>query len=301
MKTVRIHRYGPSSELKLEDVPRPSFKDTDVLVRILDAGVNPIDWKLREGLMRDIMPVRFPLTLGQDFAGEVLEVGEAVLDIKVGDAVFGWAHGAYAEEAAIDEEKLALMPESIDFATAAAIPTAGVTAWQAVIHEAKVREGQRVLIHGAAGGVGTFATQLALWKGAQVVANASAEDTDYLHGLGVDLVIDHKTDDFATMVEHIDVVIDLVGGETLARSFNVLNENGIVVTTVGPMPGEHRGRGVALVMNPVARDLAQIAQLVDQGVIVPKVSRVFRLEDAKVAQDLSQFGHLRGKIVLETM
>lgn len=304
MKAVRIYSYGSSDHLTVEDAPRPTPKEGEVLVRVRDAGVNPVDWKIREGLMKEQIPADFPMTMGADFAGEIAEVGPGVQNLKSGDEVFGFAHGAYAEFATVPANAVAMKPKSIDFATAASIPTAGLTAWQIVVDVANVQPNQRVLIQGAAGGVGSFAVQIAKWKGAQVIATAAADDATYLREIGVDWVIDYKNDRFEDRVVNADVVIDLVGGAILGRSYPVMKKHGsIIISTVG-RPDENAlkridARGVSFVMKRNSSELGELAKLIDQGIVKPRLAEVLPLDEAKKAQDTLQRGHSHGKIVLE--
>jgi len=303
MKAVRIHSYGNADQLKVEEAPKPEIAKDEVLVKIYDAGINPVDWKIRAGYLKSVMPKKFPLTLGQDIAGTVAEVGADVNQFKPGDEVFGSATGAYAEYAAAKASELAHKPRSVDFAAAAAIPTAGLTAWQIVIDTIQVSTGQSVLIHGAAGGVGSFAVQLAKWRGARVFATASPEDADYLKSLGAEQVINYKAERFEDKVKDVDAVIDLVGGETLQRSYQVVRPGGWLVTTVAPVDeGEARKRGIRAMpffVKGNGSELAQIAQLVDQGILKPRVDKVLPLSEARRAQELTESGQSHGKIVLQ--
>ena len=303
MKAVRIHSYGNADQLKVEEAPRPEIAKDEVLVKVYDAGINPMDWKIRAGYLKSVVPKNFPLTIGQDIAGVVAEVGAEVKQFKPGDEAFGFASGAYAEYAAAKASDLAHKPRSVDFASAAAIPTAGLTAWQIVIDAIQVSAGQSVLIHGAAGGVGSFAVQLAKWRGARVFATASPNDANYLKGLGVEQVIDYKAERFEDKVKDVDAVIDLVGGETLQRSYQVIKPGGWLVTTVAPVDeNEARKRGIRTLhffVKPNGSELAQIAQLVDQGILKPRVDKVLPLAEAKRAHELNESGRSHGKIVLQ--
>jgi NADPH:quinone reductase-like Zn-dependent oxidoreductase len=303
MKAIRIHQYGSSDQLKVEEIETPTLKSNQVLVNVHNVGVNPVDWKIREGLRKDKFPVDFPATVGQDFAGEIERIGIGVTDFKVGDAVYGFASGAYAEYVAASVEEIALAPHTLDFIEMASIPTAGLTAWQGLIDYAKLESGQRILIHGAGGGVGSIACQIAIWKDAHVIGTCSPDDREYLYGLGVDELLDYKKDNFEEMLEDIDVVLDLIGGETQKKSLNVLKPGGIIVTTVGGLDVkklEGMGlRGTAMTMTRDGRGLAQIAKLVDEGHINPRISCVLDLEDAARAQDFLQDGHPHGKVILE--
>ncbi|MBS1971818.1 MAG: NADP-dependent oxidoreductase [Bdellovibrionales bacterium] len=304
MKVARIYSYGGSDEIKIEDSEQPQISKNEVLVKIHDAGINPIDWKIREGYMKPATP-HFPLTLGQDFSGDVIDVGGKVSGFKKGDRVFGFAHGSYAEFATATPEKIALIPKSLDYETAASIPTAGLTAWQLLIQEGHVKADQNVLIHGAAGGVGSFACQIAIWKKANVIATAAADDIPYLQKLGVKKIIDYKTKRFEEFAKDIDIVIDLVGGDTLSRSYQLMKKRGIALSTVGSYKDSEASKfgahGVNFVMTPNAKDLAELASLVANKTLKPRVSEILPLTDVKRAQDLNQKGHTHGKVLLRMM
>ena len=219
MKAIRIHQFGDANTLQLEDAPNINIADDQLLVRVRAAGVNPIDWKIRQGYMKDIMHTNFPLTIGQDFAGEVVDKGKSVTQFAKGDRVFGFAQGTYAEFAAAPASMVAKIPDGVDFATAAALPTAGLTALQIIRDFVRAKPGMTILIHGAAGGVGSFASQIAKNSGARVIGTATGDDIQYLKSIGVDEVIDYKRERFEDKVHDVDAVVDLVGGDTLARSY----------------------------------------------------------------------------------
>ena len=304
MKAARIHAYGHSDQIQVEDVSNPVPNVDEVLVRISAAGINPVDWKIREGFMARIAPRNLPFTLGQDFAGEVIALGKAVTDVEAGEEVYGFASGTYAEYAVVSPAMIAGKPITVDDATAATLPTPGLTALQIVTSIIRPQRDQRILIHGAAGGVGTIATQLCRWKGARVIANASRDDAGYLASLGVEQVIDYRSQRFEDEVRDLDGVIDLVGGDTLARSYQVLAPGGVLCTTVGRIDDQearHRGiRATHIVMQKNAGDLAELARLVDEGVVLPRDPRVLPLDEARRAQDLNQTGHVSG-IVIEAL
>jgi NADPH:quinone reductase-like Zn-dependent oxidoreductase len=303
MKAVRIHEYGDASALKLEETPRPKIAADQMLVKIRDASVNPVDWKIREGYLKDLMPESFPLTMGQDFAGEVAELGNDVDRFSVGDRVFGFAPGAYAEYAAASVSEVAKMPQSMSFEMAASLPTAGLTALQLIRDVVKASKSMTILIHGAAGGVGSFATQIARHLGAKVIGTASDQDVPYLKSLGADQVIDYKQERFEEKVNEPDAVIDLVGGDTLARSYSIVKKGGVLATTVQPIDesaAKQAGiRGVHFLMKRSAQDLAELAKLVDQGVVKPRVSQTLDLAHAKEAQELNETGQSHGKFILK--
>jgi NADPH:quinone reductase-like Zn-dependent oxidoreductase len=303
MKAIRIHQYGDASRLKLEEVPGLSIADDQILVRIRDAGVNPIDWKIRQGYMRQVRPASFPVTIGQDFAGEVVDVGKAITQFAVGERVFGFAQGTYAEYAAAPASTVAIIPNSIDFATAAALPTAGSTAVQIIRDVVGAKPGMSILIHGAAGGVGSFASQIARDLGARVVGTATGADITYLKSLGVDKVIDYTRDRFEAKATGMDAAVDLVGGDTLSRSYAVVKKGGVLATTVQPIDesaAKRAGiRAVQVVMTRNAADLAELARLVEEGALKPRLDKTMSLSQAKEAQELSEAGKTQGKVILK--
>jgi NADPH:quinone reductase-like Zn-dependent oxidoreductase len=303
MKAVRIHEYGDADTLKVEDIPPLSAADDQILVRVYDAGVNPIDWKIRQGYMSQLMPARFPLTIGQDFAGAVVEVGKAVDQFRVGNRVFGFAPGAYAEYAAAPTSTVARIPDSIDYETAAALPTAGLTALQAVRDAIAATAGMTILIQGAAGGVGSFACQIAKARGASVIGTATGKDIDYLRLLGIETVIDYKRERFEEKASNVDAVLDLVGGETLERSIRLVRRGGVVVTTVGQIDENAATRAgiraVRILMTRNSADLEEIARLVAEGSVKPRMGQILNLSDAKQAQVLSEGGRTAGKLILK--
>jgi NADPH:quinone reductase-like Zn-dependent oxidoreductase len=303
MKAIRIHSYGASDQMKLEETPRPAIRGDEALVKIRAAGVNPVDWKIREGFLKEVHRDSFPLTLGQDFAGDVVELGKDVRDLKTGDKVFGFAAGAYAEYATIPAMDLARMPLTTDYAAAASLPTAGLTAYQMIFEVIKATKDVRILIHGGAGGVGSFAVQLARSREARVFATASSQDAPYLRSLGVEQVVDYRSERFEQKLRDLDAVVDLIGGDTLARSYQTLKSGGVIVSAVAaPDPAElakRQLRGQQFLMKRNAAQLADLATLVDLGVVRPKLSQVLPLSDAPVAHDLSQRGKSKGKIVLQ--
>lgn len=306
MKAVRIHQYGGPEVLRYEDVPRPGPIYGDALVRIHAAGVNPGDCKVRSGHAQTVIPQTLPLIPGWDLSGVVEGIAAGVTQVAVGDEVYGRAevlrNGAYAEYIAVRAADLAKKPRSIDHIGAAAVPLAGMAAWQALIERAGLVRGQKVLVHGAAGGVGTFAVQLALWKGATVIGTASARNESFLRELGVHEVVNYACQRFEEVVRDVDVVLDTIGGETLDRSWQVLRPGGVLVSTTS-VPSEkeakqHRVRGVGVIVGPSARRLAELARVIDDGAVRPIVSEVLPLSDARKAHELSQTGHARGKIML---
>ncbi|MFV1956660.1 MAG: NADP-dependent oxidoreductase [bacterium] len=309
MKAIRIHKYGGSDALVLEDVPRPGVTDDDVLVKVYAAAVNPLDWKVRAGYLEDMLPIKLPIVPGWDFSGVVVEAGSSVTGLKPGDEVYALSDitrdGSYAEYIAVKAGIVAKKPRSVDHIQAASVPLAGLTAWQALYDVGGLEGGQRVLIHAAAGGVGSFAVQFAQNRGAYVIGTASAINRDYLLKLGADEVIDYTTAPFDEAVQDIDLVLDTMSGEVQERSWKVLRKGGILVSTLGPPDAgkalEHGAKGVPVFVQPDSAQLAEIAQLIDSGSVRANVTEVLPLEEAGRAHELSETHHVRGKIVLKVV
>jgi len=309
MKAIRIHNYGGPEVLHYEDAPRPEPQAGEVLVRIHAAGVNPIDWKVREGHMKDFWPHKFPLILGWDLSGVVEKLRPGAADagrFKIGDEVYSIPdpirNGAYADYIVVRESELALKPNSLHHIRAAAVPLAALTAWQSLFDTAQLQPGQRVLIHAGAGGVGHFAVQLAKWKGAYVFATASTKNQDLLRELGVDEPIDYTQQRFEDVARNIDIVLDTIGGETQERSWSVLKKGGVLVSLVQP-PSEEKAkelgvRAAFVAGHPSGAQLAEIAKLIDLGKLAPVIDRILPLSEVRRAHELSQSGHTHGKIVL---
>src|SRR2546430_10272701 len=233
MKAVQIHAFGGPEVMQYEDVPQPQPKANEILVRVHAAGVNPVDWKIREGHLSGALP----MIMGIDFSGVVESVGAGVTKYRSGDAVFGQVadeSGSYAEYAVAMESDIARKPEGLDHIRAAALPVAGLTPWQALFDTANLSAGQKVLIHGAAGGVGSFAVQFAKWKGARALGTASGDHVEQVRQLGADEVIDYRKTKFEEVARDVDVVLDTIGGETQERSWQVLKRGGVLVSLVQP-------------------------------------------------------------------
>lgn len=301
MQAIQAQDYGGPEVLALKQVPRREPNADQVLIRLKAAGVNPADWKYRAGLYKQFMPLEFPWTPGLDGSGVVEAVGAQVTRFKKGDEVYGIVSGGYAEYALALANEVQPKPAGLTFEQAAAVPLGALTAWGAVIDAAKVEKGQRVLVHGAAGGVGGYAVQLARWKGAQVTGTASAPNLEYVRSLGAENVIDYNATSFETVVHDMDVVIDTVGGELPDRSWQVLRPGGIFVTIAAWLPeGAGQAQNVQA-MNAgraAPETLQQISELIETKQLKPEVGPVFSLADAPQAQELSQTGHGRGRIIL---
>src|SRR5438128_394269 len=306
MKAIRIHNYGGPEVLKYEDAPRPEPQTGEVLVRVHGVGVNPIDWKVREGDMKDFWPHKFPLILGWDLSGVVEELGRGASRFKISDEVYSLPdptrNGAYADYIVVREPELALKPNSLHHIRAAAVPLAALTAWQSLFETAQLQPGQRVLIHAGSGGVGHFAVQLAKWKGAYVFATASTKNQDLLCELGVDEPIDYTQQRFEDVARNIDIVLDTIGGETQERSWSVVKKGGVLVSLVQP-PSQEKAKklGVPAALldpRPSGEQLAEIAKIIDSGKLAPIIDRIIPLSEARRAHELSQSGHTHGKIAL---
>ncbi len=301
IKAVRIHSFGGPEALCYEDVPSPEPGQEEVLVRVHAASVNPFDWKMREGMLG---PLPMPKILGCDFSGVVEALGPGVTDFFVGQSVFGHSGfgGAFADLVAAPLGRLAQRPPSLDDVEAAATPLCALTAWQALFEIGDLQSGQKVLIHGAAGGVGTFAIQLALRQGAAVIGTASARNLPMLRKLGVQQVIDYNATRFEDTVRSVDVVLDLIGGETQDRSWKVLKTGGRLVSTVSK-PSAQRAllcgvRATKMQTHMRADELTLMGDLISNGELKVIVDRVLPLFRAPEALELSRRGHARGKIVL---
>lgn len=302
MKAIRYHQFGEADVLKVEQVPKPIAQKDEVLIRIYAAGVLPIDWKIRRGQFP--LPVELPKIPGTSFAGVIEKVGSNVTTFEPGQKVFGRSeNGTYAEYTTASQESIALIPQSISFEEAATISGGASTAWKALIHDGKIKAGDRVLIHGAAGGVGSFAVQFAKWKNAYVIGTASNANLEFVRSLGADKVIDYTSTPFEQIVHDIDLVLDTVGGHTLERSLSVIKKSGIIVTLIGHSSLDKK---IQLQKNivkpsglPSSKDLSEIAKLMDQNIVKAEVQTIFPLHEAQQAHILSQFGHGKGRIVLQ--
>jgi len=307
MKAVVIHEYGGPEVLKYEDIPRPEPKGDELLIRVIAAGVNPVDGMIRSGMFAKEGNRAFPIILGGDVAGVVEKVGSKITKFKAGDPVFAYVSldnsGGYAQYALVTEREAAPKPKSLTYVEAAAVPVVAMTAWQALVDTAKLSGGQTVLIHGGSGGVGSFAIQIAKARGAKVIATASTANQDFLKQLGADVAIDYTKQKFEDVAKDVDVVIDSIGRDTLARSYAVVKKGGIIVSLVArPKESElekHGIRGTALNAEPNSGELAEIGRLIDDKKIKVIVSQTFPLSEAMKAQEQVATGHTRGKVVLK--
>ena len=304
MKAVMVRAYGGPEVLKLENVPQPEPKENEVLVRVIASGVNPADPLIVSGKYAAMFGTHLPLVPGYDVAGVVEKTGAKVTRLKEGDSVYGFVlwGGGWAEYAVATEGEMALKPQSLTYIEAASVPLVALTAWQALFDAAKLRAGQTVLIHGGSGGVGSMAVQLAKARGARVIATASTRNQDLLKELGADVAIDYTKTKFEEVAKDVDVVLDPVGKETLARSYGVIKKGGFIATLVQRLDqaelDKHRISGAFVSVKPDTVELAEIANLIESKTIKTVVTQVLPLSDAAKALQQAATHHTRGKMVL---
>ena len=329
MKAYIVDKYGKNSSLRAGEVPNPVVGDHDVLVEIHASGVNPLDAKIKNGEFKLVLPYKPPFVLGNDLAGVVIQVGRTVRRFAPGDEVYARPDkdriGTFAQLIAVSEDDLAIKPASLSMAEAASLPLVALTAWQALVEKANVQPGQKVLVHAGSGGVGSIAIQLAKHLGAYVATTTSTNNVDWVRDLGADLVIDYRTQDFATVVRSYDMVLDSLGGETLQKSLQVVRPGGLVIGLGGPPDPafarqlgkpllrpvlallSHKIRSKArrsnvtysfLFMRADGAQLSEISALVDAGTIRPIVDRVFDFADTVAALDYVGTGRAKGKVVV---
>jgi len=331
MKAFVVSRYGRENSVEAVELPEPELGDGDVLVEIHAASVNPLDLKIRNGELKPLLPYKLPLVLGNDLAGIVIKAGPKAQRFKPGDEVYARPDkdriGTFAEMIAINEKDVAEKPHRLDMEQAASVPLVGLTARQALIDEAALQAGQKVLIHAGSGGVGTIAIQLAKYLGATVATTTSTANVEWVKGLGADVVIDYKRDDFATILRDYDVVIDTQGGETLEKSLRVLKPGGKVISVAGPPEPDFakefganwllaqamrvvsfqirrkaKRRGVTysfLFMKASGDQLRELGGLIDSGAIRPVVDRVFPFQSTTEALAYVEKGRAKGKVVVK--
>lgn len=330
MKAFILDRYGKGRRLRLGEMPEPKLRDSDVLVRVHAAGVNPLDSKVRDGAFKAILPYRLPLVLGNDVAGVVVAVGARVKQFKLGDEVYARPDdrriGTFAELIAIDEADVARKPGNLTMEEATSIPLVALTAWQALVEKGQLKEGQKVLIHAGSGGLGTLAIQLASHLGATVATTTSGANAELVKSLGADVVIDYKTQAFETVLNGYDLVLNSLGTDTLEKSLAVLKPGGKLISVSGPPDVEFarengsgwllrqamrflsrdirtkaRRRGVSysfLFMRANGEQLGRITTLIEGGVIRPVIDRVFPFEATNEALAYVEAGRSKGKVVV---
>ncbi|QAS53219.1 NADP-dependent oxidoreductase [Halobacillus litoralis] len=308
MKAVVIEQYGNKEQLIEKEIEMPVAGSKQVVVELHATSINPIDWKLREGYLKEMLNFEFPIILGWDAAGTIKEVGSEVNKFEVGDRVFArpatTRFGTYAEYTAIDEDLLAHLPENVSFEEAAAVPLAGLTAWQCLVDFADIQEGDRVLIHAGSGGVGHYAIQLAKKMGAYVATTASGKNRDWVEELDVDEFINYKEEDFSELLSDFDIVLDTLGGSVQEKSFKVLKEGGRLPSIVQPpeekIAKEHDVKAGFVWLEPCGEKLSKLADMMEEGSLVSIVGQRFGFsaKEIKKAHELSETHHAKGKIVV---
>ncbi|AQU78961.1 MULTISPECIES: NADP-dependent oxidoreductase [Planococcus] len=309
MRAIIIDSYGGIEQLKEREVETPTINENQVLVEVHATSINPIDWKLREGYLKEMLPWEFPIILGWDAAGVVAKIGTNVKHFKVGDRVFTrpatTRQGTYAEFVPVEEQLLAHMPESMTFEEGAAIPLAGLTAYQCLVDFAEVKKGDKVLIHAGAGGVGSMAIQIANSIGAYVATTASDKNDELVKSLGANRVINYSEEDFSELLENFDAVLDTMGGEVLDKSFKVLKKGGKLISIAGQPSAEkaqeHEVKASSFWLEPSGEQLHQLANLFVSGEFKPAIGHVFDFSEQglKDAHELSETHHARGKIIIK--
>ncbi len=331
MKALVFKHYGKSDQIAFADLPRPALQPNEILVQVHAAGLNPIDTMIPKGTFKPFLKFQLPATLGSDLAGVVMEVGSRVTRFKTGDAVFAsifdLGKGSLAEFAAVPESAAALKPANLDFVQAASIPMVGLTTWQALKERANLKPGQKVFIPAGAGGIGTFAIQLAKHLGAKVATTTSAGNVALVRSLGADDVIDYKKQEFENVLRDYDVVLGTVRGDSIQKSLQILKPRSKVVSLIGPPDAAFgRARGMNLLMvfvfgllsrkirrlakkrdviysflfvHPDGGQLAEIGKLLESGTIRPVIDKVFPFDQAKEALAYLEKGRAKGKVVLQ--
>jgi NADPH:quinone reductase-like Zn-dependent oxidoreductase len=309
MKAVIIEQYGGKENLKETEIKKPDINGNQVLVEMHATSVNPIDWKIRQGYRKDIIPLKFPIILGSDAAGVIVEKGSEVKGFNIGDRVFArpatTENGTYAEYTAVDEGLLAKIPANLSFEEAASIPLTAETACQCLVDKGSLKSGQKVLIHAGAGGVGSMAIQIAKCLGAFVAATGSSKNEEFLKSLGADKVINYEKQSFESELKDYDLVLDTLGGEIQNKSYKVLKKGGKLVTIVNK-PDEKLADsfGVTAVYHrlvPNGEQLREIAKLIESGKIKPNIGQIFEFsaKTLQEAHELSETHHAKGKIVIK--
>lgn len=314
MKAVVIEKFGDLDDVKVEEAPVPYPQKDEVQIEVHYSGINPVDWKICEGVLKDFLPHEFPIILGWDVSGTISEIGSEVKGWNIGDKVFAYCRkpvikwGTFTEYICLESKNIAKMPNTISFAEASAIPLAGLTAWQSLFDFANLKSGQTVLIHAGAGGVGGFAIQFAKHAKAKVYTTASESHHEYVKSLGADEIIDYRKENFVESIkrfepEGVDVVYDCVGGKTLRESFQCVKKEGCVVSIVNfnveTLGKEYGVRSGFVLVSPSGKQLEEIGKLIEEGKVKPPSIEEHRLEDAKQALLKSKEGHTEGKIVLK--
>jgi len=308
MKAAQINEYGDASVVKINEIEQPTPSKDQVLVEVHNSSLNPFDTVIRAGYMQEMIPLEFPVTLGGDIAGVVTAIGEDVTDFTVGEAVYGQANvvagntGAFAEYAATQKGQIAKMPANLDFAEAGSLPLVGISALQALTEYLDLQTGQKIFIHGGAGGIGTIAIQIAKNTGAYVATTAKAEDTEFVKERGADQVIDYRTQNFADVLSEYDAVFDLVGGDDFNKALTILKRGGKAVSMIAQADeAKATELGVTALSQAtqVTTDALNIlTKLIEDGIVTPQIGKTFSLDQIKEAFEARESGSIRGKVSL---
>jgi NADPH:quinone reductase-like Zn-dependent oxidoreductase len=306
VKAVQIHEYGTAAGLRYADVADPIVNDDDILIRVIGSAVNPIDWKIRAGHMKDLIPFQMPFIPGWDVSGVVESIGNSVSSFSIGDSVYARPDitraGTYAELISVRESEVARKPRTISHIEAGVLPLAGITAWEAIVTVGQVSEGQRVLIHAASGGVGSLAVQIAKARGAYVIGTASGKNRELVESLGVDEFVDYTAQPFQDTAKDMDLVFDTIGGSTQDDSWSTIKPNGMLVsitsTPSDDIARQHGVRSAFVFIGPNAAALNELTALIERGSLRPIVGAEFALPDIRRAHELSETGRATGKIAL---
>lgn len=309
MKAARINEYGNASVVRITEIDKPTVSEGKVLVEVRASSINPFDKTIREGYMKDAIPLELPVTLGGDIAGDVVEVGEGVDGLAVGDKIYGQANvvagnsGAFAEFAAAKAGGIGKMPSNLSYVESASLPLVGVSALQAMTEHINLQPDQKLFVHGGGGGIGSIAIQIAKDIGAYVATTATGEQIDMVKKLGADEVIDFKSEDFSTKLSDFDAAFDTVGGDEFVKTFTILKRGGTAVSMIAP-PDESKAAelGITAIMQSThvnTERLDKLRELIENGVVAPQVDKVFSLDDVQDAFRAKEEGVVRGKVVLK--
>lgn len=308
MKAAQYNSYGGPEVIKIKEVLEPVLNRGQVLVEVYAASINPVDWKVRAGYMKDMMPLEFPVTIGGNFSGVVRKVADDVAEFKIGDEVYGQAlvlnggSGSIAEMVASNTANTVYKPKRANHIEAASLPLVGVSAIQALEQHINLHRDQKILINGGSGGIGSIAIQLAKHIGAYVVATASTEHIDFVKTLGASEVIDYKKENVAEKIHDFDAVFDTAGGESRDNAMKVLKKGGVIVSMTGApdqkLAEEYGVKAIGQNTDTNAKNLIRLAELVDQGIIKPQVDKVFTLDQTKEAFEYQETSHPKGKVVI---
>lgn len=300
MKAAQFNDYGGSEVIEINEVEKPTPGENQVLVEVHTATINPFDYKVRRGYMKEMMPLQLPITLGGDFSGVVVGENREVFGQSYG---FGGGSGAIAQYLVANLDNIADKPKSINHIEAGALPLVGVSAFQALEQHINLQKGQKILIHGGAGGIGSIAIQLAKHIGAYVATTATGDEVEFVKSLGADEVIDYQSQDFSEILKDYDAVYDTVGGETTDKSFKVLKKGGVLVSMLGEpnkdLAEEYEVTVIGQNTQTNSKNLSRLSELVDQGVIKPQIDKVFPFDQTREAFEYAETGHPKGKVVIE--